>query len=122
MYELTVEAGFSSAHNIRGYEGACENLHGHNWKVEVHVEAKKLDQLGMVVDFRFIKTRLKELLDRLDHKYLNEIPPFDKENATAENIARYVYKELSKKLNDQRVKVAKIRVWESDHAAASYCE
>lgn len=122
MYELTVEATFSSAHNIRGYEGACESLHGHNWKVEVHVNSKRLDQLGMVVDFKTLKARLKELLERLDHKYLNEIAPFDKENATAENIARYLYKGLSKKINDRRIKVSRVRVWESDHASAVYYE
>jgi len=122
MYELTVDATFSSAHNIRGYEGACEQLHGHNWKVEIVVATKKLDKLDMVVDFRTLKGHLKDILERLDHKYLNEIPPFDKENATAENIAKYIYKELKGKVDDRGVKLSRVRVWESEHASASYYE
>lgn len=122
MYELTIESYFSSAHNLRGYEGACENLHGHNWKVEVHVSAEKLNPIGMVMDFKKIKTETKRVLEGLDHKYLNEVPPFIEENATAENIARFLFRELSAALNDGNIKVAKVRVWESDNAAAAYSE
>ncbi|OGP13844.1 MAG: 6-carboxytetrahydropterin synthase QueD [Deltaproteobacteria bacterium GWA2_54_12] len=121
MYELTVIANFSSAHCIRGYEGACENLHGHNWKVEVTVRAKGLDHLGMVMDFKAIKTRTREVVDRLDHRYLNEVKPFDTVNATAENIAMYIYRELAASIGSG-VSVARVKVWESDTAAAAYFE
>jgi 6-pyruvoyltetrahydropterin/6-carboxytetrahydropterin synthase len=122
MYELTVVRAFSSAHNIRGYDGACEKLHGHNWRVEVSVRSERLDPLGMVMDFKALKAEAKKALDALDHRYLNEVPPFDRENATAENIARHVFKELSGALNGPTVRVSMVRVWESDGAAAAYHE
>ncbi len=122
MYELTVISSFSSAHNLRGYEGACENLHGHNWKVEVRVVSPGVDKLGMVMDFRKLKAETNKILDPLDHKYLNEVPPFDRENATAENLARFIYKELSGVLNAENLKVSGVKVWESENSAASYSE
>lgn len=120
MYELTIRQTFSSAHNLRGYDGACENLHGHNWKVEVSVMADELDHLGMVVDFKKLKVETKKTLSRLDHRYLNEVPPFDKENATAENLARFIFNELSGALNNGPATVSKVIVWESDDACAAY--
>ena len=120
MYELTIIANFSSAHCIRGYEGACENLHGHNWKVEVSVRSRELDRLGMVMDFKAMKARTREVVDRLDHRYLNEVPPFDGVNATAENIARHIFDELSSSIAAPGVSVARVKVWESDTAAAAY--
>jgi len=122
MYELIVEASFSAAHNLRGYEGACENLHGHNWRVEAVVASSKLDGIGMALDFKKLKAALKGVLERLDHKYINECAPFDKENPTAENISRYIYVELSKAVFSLGVKVARVRVWESDNASAVYYE
>ncbi|MFQ5466199.1 MAG: 6-carboxytetrahydropterin synthase QueD [Thermodesulfobacteriota bacterium] len=121
MYELTVETWFSAAHNLREYKGKCEALHGHNWKVEVAVTAEKLDDAGMVVDFKVLKKETEDLLDTLDHKYLNEIPPFDAINVTAENIARFIFEELSGRLNDGNIRVARVRAWESHNAAAAYC-
>ncbi len=120
MYELTITANFSSAHCIRGYEGACENLHGHNWKVEVTVASGTLDKLGMVMDFKAIKTKTREVVDRLDHRYLNEVAPFDQMNATAENIARHIFEELAASISAPGVKVAAVKVWESETAAAAY--
>ncbi|MBI5641982.1 MAG: 6-carboxytetrahydropterin synthase QueD [Deltaproteobacteria bacterium] len=122
MYELTVETSFSSAHNLRGYEGACENLHGHNWKVEAHLTASRLNDIGMVVDFKLIKNELKKIIEKLDHKYLNEVPPFDKDNTTAENIARFIFRELSSAFEDGNVRLSKVRVWESENSAAAYSE
>lgn len=122
MYELTIETVFSSAHNIRGYEGACENLHGHNWRVVVHVRSKALDKTGMAMDFKRLKAVTKKVVDGLDHKYLNDVPPFDALNATAENIAGFLFKEVSKLVNTDTVRVSKVRVWESDTASASYYE
>ena len=122
MYELTVVSTFSSAHNLRGYEGACENLHGHNWKVEAVIASPGLDKLGMVMDFKKLKESVGRILDSLDHRYLNEVPPFDRENATAENLARFIYQELSKALGKGDVSVLRVRVWESDTSAAAYYE
>ncbi|MDP2689615.1 MAG: 6-carboxytetrahydropterin synthase QueD [Deltaproteobacteria bacterium] len=120
MYELTIKSTFSSAHNLRGYEGACENLHGHNWKVEVSVRAEALDPIGMVMDFKKLKAEARKTLSKLDHRYLNEVPPFDSENATAENLARFIFTEISGALNSGAVRVSKVVVWESDDASAAY--
>jgi 6-pyruvoyltetrahydropterin/6-carboxytetrahydropterin synthase len=122
MYELTINASFSSAHNLREYGGACERLHGHNWDVEVTIGAEKLDKLGMALDFKVLKAEAKKVLDGLDHKYLNELPPFDKLNPTAENLSEFMFKELSKTLNKGNVRVKKVKVWESTKAAAAYYE
>ena len=122
MYELTVISDFAAAHNLRQYEGECENLHGHNWKVEVTVASKKLNKIGLGVDFKILKRTLENILKRLDHKYLNEIQPFDKENPSSENIARYIFKQLQKEIKDKNIKTARVKVWESENAAAVYYE
>ncbi|MBI5560659.1 MAG: 6-carboxytetrahydropterin synthase QueD [Deltaproteobacteria bacterium] len=122
MHELTITTDFSSAHNLRGYEGSCERLHGHNWKVEVRIAAERLDKLEMALDFKVLKEKVNRVVEKLDHRYLNEVPPFDKTNPTAENIASFVYRELSPVLNDGNIKVKKVRVWESDKASAAYYE
>ncbi len=122
MYEITVEAEFSSAHSLRGYEGGCESLHGHNWRVEVFVRSSLLDALGMVMDFRTLKGRIKTLVEDLDHRNLNEVPPFDSINPTAENISRHIYEGVSAALEEEGVKVSMVRVWESSTASAAYFE
>jgi 6-pyruvoyltetrahydropterin/6-carboxytetrahydropterin synthase len=119
MYELAIEDSFAAAHNLRGYEGDCEHLHGHNWRVEVCIAAEELDELGMVLDFRQLKAGLAEVLARLDHKYLNEVAPFDAVNPTTENICRYVAEELRAVL-PCRVSVRRVSCWESDKCSASY--
>ena len=122
MYEITIETHFSSAHRLRQYDGECERFHGHNWNVQIFVAADKLDDLGMVMDFKDLKQKTKPLIDKFDHQYLNDIPPFDEINPTTENMARYIYDELSKVVNDSRVKVSKVTVWESDNSFASYIQ
>jgi 6-pyruvoyltetrahydropterin/6-carboxytetrahydropterin synthase len=122
MYELTVETGFSAAHNLRGYEGVCERVHGHNWKVEVSVEVEKLSAIDLGIDFKVLTAEAEKVVESLDHRYLNEVPPFDKINTTAENIALYIHAELSKVLNDGNVRVKKVRVWESEKNSAAYHE
>jgi len=122
MYKLKVVTSFAAAHNLNNYQGECENLHGHNWRVEVSVTAKELDKAGLCIDFKILKAEAKELLNTLDHKYLNELNCFKGESPSSENISRYVYKELSSRLNDGNVKVDMITVWESDFACASYYE
>ncbi len=109
--------GFAAAHRVEDYPGNCEHLHGHNWKVEVIVGAEGLDDMGMVVDFRKLKELTGLVLLRLDHSYLNETPPFNETNPTAENIARYLYDQLSRE-----VKVSRINVFESEGSSASYFE
>ncbi len=122
MYSLKVESNFSSAHNLRAYKGKCEDLHGHNWKIEVVAESENLDKVGMVMDFKLIKNELNNILEKLDHKYLNKIKPFDKTNPTSENIARYIYGELKVCLSGRDVRVSAVSVWESDRCRATYTE
>lgn len=118
MYKVKVEAGFSAAHNLRGYKGKCEDLHGHNWKVEIAVEKSKLDKIGMVVDFRLLKEALNAFLEQFDHKYLNEIPYFKKINPTSENIAKYIFDGIKPKISGLKT----VTVWESENSSACYYE
>lgn len=113
---------FAAAHLLRDYEGVCNRLHGHNWKVEVKVSTTRLDKIGMGVDFKVIKDATRELIGRLDHRNLNDIPPFDKINPTAENISAYLYTELSTMLNTDGVKVSALTLWETDRASVTYTE
>ena len=122
MFSLKIITSFAAAHCLINYQGDCENLHGHNWKVEVTVSAETLDTAGLGIDFKILKLETNTLLKTLDHKYLNELPPFLEASPSSENIARYVYGELSRKLNNDNVKVKMITVWESDFASASYYE
>lgn len=121
-YTLKVITDFASAHTLRGYPGACARMHGHNWKVEVEVEATGLDELGMGIDFKVIKQAARGVAEGLDHRYLNDIEPFDTINPTAENIAAYFYKELSGQLNGDRVRVSAVTLWETERACVRYTE
>jgi 6-pyruvoyltetrahydropterin/6-carboxytetrahydropterin synthase len=122
VYEILISANFSSAHNLRGYKGKCEELHGHNWKVEVVFQKQGLDKIGMTVDFTLLKKRLKDILKELDHKYLNKISFFKKNNPSAENIARYIYKEFKRYEGEVDIMVKSVNVWESEKACARYYE
>jgi 6-pyruvoyltetrahydropterin/6-carboxytetrahydropterin synthase len=122
MYELKIISQFAAAHCLREFKGKCEQLHGHNWKVEVHLQADALDRTGLVKDFGEIKEATVEVLNGLDHSYLNDLPPFNQENPSSENIARFLFDELSRRLNDARIRVTKVSVWESDTSCASYLE
>lgn len=119
MYNLIVETSFAAAHNIRGYKGKCEKVHGHNWKVQVVLASEKLDSLGMVIDFKDVKETTHKILSRFDHTYLNELDEFAKENPTTENLARILYNELTKKL-PSAITVSKVTAWESENCGASY--
>lgn len=119
MYELVFQTHFAAAHNLRGYQGSCERLHGHNWKVDVVLRAGKLDQLGMVIDFRDIKSAANGLLDSLDHRYLNELDPFHEANPTTENVAKWIFDELGK-IIPAHIKIHKVTAWESDDCGAAY--
>lgn len=120
MYHLTIHTYFAAAHNLINYQGDCENLHGHNWKVEVTVAARELDKAGLAIDFKILKGETRKLLETLDHKYLNELEPFRVESPSSENIARYLFFALGKILDSTNVTVEKVNVWESDYACASY--
>lgn len=116
MFEIKVTGEFSAAHNLREYRGKCEELHGHNWKIEVVVSGVNLDKAGMIIDFKQIKSRLNKVLDKLDHKYLNRLNYFKRANPTSENIAKYIHDNLKTKVTGLKL----VTVWESDNSSASY--
>lgn len=121
MYYASVEDRFSSAHQLREYEGKCERLHGHNWVVRVTVSGKELDKSGMLVDFGIMKKHLKDILEVLDHRFINEVPPFDKLNPSAENLAEHIFITFSGKMSEyKKVKVERVDVWESEKSFASF--
>jgi 6-pyruvoyltetrahydropterin/6-carboxytetrahydropterin synthase len=122
MYQISVKSNFSAAHNLREYKGKCENLHGHNWNVEVYIESDLLNEEGMVVDFIELKRILKDILDNLDHKYINEVKPFDSLNPTSENLACYIFKSIRDKLKIESLSVKRVDVWETESSKASYYE
>ena len=120
--EVMIEMGFSSAHALRGYQGKCENTHGHNYRVEVYVRGKELNRIGLLIDFKDLKAATKKVVDYLDHKNINDLPPFDKElNPSAEEMAGYFLHEVAREIDNERVQVYKVRVWETDTCAATYC-
>ncbi len=122
MYEVTIIKSFSAAHLLAEIGGKCEELHGHNFKVEVTVGADTLTEEGILIDFRLVKKWLKEILDRMDHQHLNDLPFFAGTNPSSENIARYIYKEMQKQAKDNAVNVQRVKVWESESSALSYSE
>lgn len=122
MYKLTIRTSFAAAHNLINYQGDCENLHGHNWRVEVTVTATELDKAGLGIDFKVIKREAGVVIKELDHKYLNDNPAFKGISPSSEHISRYLYHRLSETLNNDTIKVDNITVWESDNASATYYE
>jgi 6-pyruvoyltetrahydropterin/6-carboxytetrahydropterin synthase len=122
MYEVTVEETFAAGHALRNYQGKCENLHGHNYRIQVTLQGAELDSIGLLVDFVQVKKLLQTVVDRLDHQFLNDLAPFDKLNPSAENIARYFYDEIRAGLNHGgRVTLRQIKIWETDTTSATYC-
>ncbi len=120
MYHLTIHTHFAAAHNLLNYHGDCENLHGHNWKVEVTVATETIDDAGLGIDFKILKKRTNKIIDFLDHKYLNDLAPFKDLSTSSERISKYIFDQLSEDLKDTNVVVERITVWESDNACASY--
>ena len=121
MYTIFVDTHFAASHQLHGYQGACKALHGHTWKVRVEVKTDRLDEIGISMDFKELKSLIRSVIDRLDHVHINEIPPFDTINPTAENLSRYIYEEVNKEL-PPHVSVSKATVWESSNYAISYFE
>ena len=122
MYELKVISSIAAAHQLKGVEGKCEDLHGHNWKVEVFVTGEELGTDGLLIDFKWIKRAAEEVLQGLDHKFLNELGAFEGLNPSSENLARHIHESLRKQLNRENISVSKVTVWESDTAAATYMQ
>lgn len=122
MYTITVKKEFSAAHRLRDYHGSCEELHGHNWRVGASLSGQELDATGMVMDFSVLKKILVEILEKLDHKFINEVDPFTKINPTSENIAKWIYGQLKEKCNNTKANVKSITVWETDTSSAIYEE
>lgn len=141
MYTICKDFTFAAAHAIRGHTGGCENLHGHNYRVRVHLRARSLDKLGMVLDFADLKAIMQEILGPFDHRVLNEVPPFDERNTTAELLAQHVHDEVSRRLaagsgavgrelrggevvgeggENGRIRVTRVEVWENDTSCAAY--
>ncbi len=121
MFELTVESSFAAGHQLRGYGGKCERLHGHNWKVQVHVLAGRLNEIDLAIDFHDLKKYLCECIAPLDHSFLNEVFPFTEKNPSSENIAKWIYDNMRRKLPED-VHLSAITVWESENASATYYE
>ena len=125
VYEISKDFLFSAAHQIRFHPGKCERLHGHNWRVRIHARASTLSRLGMVVDFADLQQIVAEIGARFDHRNVNEVPPFDDRNSTAENLARFFYEEAARRLFEReggRVTVSKVEVWENEGSLAVYRE
>ena len=122
IFEVYIKSHFSAAHSLKGYSGDCARVHGHNWMVEVFVACAELDKLGIGIDFREVKSAVKEVLEALDHRDLNDLPMFGVQNPTSENIARFLYKELSRRLNTEKIHVSRVKVSETPGAGAFYWE
>ncbi|MFA5389550.1 MAG: 6-carboxytetrahydropterin synthase QueD [Candidatus Omnitrophota bacterium] len=122
MYEILIKGDFSSAHNLVGYKGKCEDLHGHSWKIEAKFQKEDLNDIGISVDFTLLKAKLKEILKKLDHTYLNKLDVFKKQNPSAENIARFIYLKLKSGVKEKGLSLKSVSVWESETSCATYYE
>ncbi|MBF0475386.1 MAG: 6-carboxytetrahydropterin synthase QueD [Deltaproteobacteria bacterium] len=122
MYQLKTVTHFAAAHQLRGFKGKCESLHGHNWKVEVYLEGNTLNDVGLLMDFGEVKQATYQLLDGVDHTNLNDLDQFKVINPSSENIAHYLFDQLSARLNNDMIKVARVCVWESENSCACYLE
>jgi 6-pyruvoyltetrahydropterin/6-carboxytetrahydropterin synthase len=121
MFEVSVEQTFAAGHALRNYKGKCENVHGHNYRVRITVQGDQLDATGLLVDFLDVKSLIGGVVDYLDHQFINDLPPFDELNPSAENIAKYFYDRVSGGLkNEVPVRVSEVKIWETDTSSAVY--
>jgi 6-pyruvoyltetrahydropterin/6-carboxytetrahydropterin synthase len=121
MFEVSVEQTFAAGHALRNYKGKCENVHGHNYRVRITMQGDQLDSTGLLVDFLDVKQLIGAVVDYLDHNFINDLPPFDLLNPSAENIAKYFYDRVSGGLKSEvPVRVAEVRIWETDTSSAVY--
>jgi 6-pyruvoyltetrahydropterin/6-carboxytetrahydropterin synthase len=117
-----VEERFAAAHQLRGYKGKCENMHGHNWKVQVFVSADRLNDIDLAIDFHDLKAMVRETISTLDHSLLNDLFPFTEKNPSSENIAKWIFDSMKKKINGDHIGLSAVSVWESETASATYYE
>ena len=120
MFEVCVEETFAAGHALRNYRGKCENVHGHNYRVQLTFRGPRLDDAGLLVDFVVVKKLMQGVVDRLDHQFLNDMAPFDAINPSAENIAKYFYDEISRGVAPGAVELGEVRIWETDTSSAVY--
>lgn len=121
MFEVMIERNFSSAHQLRGYRGKCENLHGHNYRVEIYARGRELNHIGLLVDFVELKEAADEVVNFLDHRNINELEPFVEElNPSAENLARFILERVARRVGDDRVQIYKVRCFETPTSVATY--
>ena len=122
MYDLMIESQFSSAHQLRGYKGKCEALHGHNWRVQITVSSDNLNDIGIMVDFHELKDISGEVISSLDHSFLNDVFPFTEINPSSENIAKWIFDSMKKKIDSKLCDVSSVTVWENETSSATYYE
>jgi 6-pyruvoyltetrahydropterin/6-carboxytetrahydropterin synthase len=122
MFQVSVDEGFSAGHALRGYKGKCENPHGHNYKVRITIEGPDLDAIGLLYDFTHLKRVMREIIGGVDHIYLNDTPPFDALNPSAENLAKYFFDETKRQMGaaPEGARIASVTVWETDTSSATY--
>jgi 6-pyruvoyltetrahydropterin/6-carboxytetrahydropterin synthase len=121
MFEVSVEQTFAAGHALRNYHGKCENVHGHNYKVRITVAGEQLDEAGLLVDFLEIKRAMSTAIDYLDHRFINDLPPFDEINPSAENIAKFFYDRVSEGITGAKgVAISEVKIWETDTSSAVY--
>jgi 6-pyruvoyltetrahydropterin/6-carboxytetrahydropterin synthase len=123
MYEVTVEDTFAAGHALRGYKGKCENVHGHNYRVQVTVQGTELDSTGLLVDFVELKRVMRDVIARLDHQFVNDLEPFTVINPSAENMAKYFYDHIAGSLRPETpLRISQVKLWETDTSSATYRE
>jgi 6-pyruvoyltetrahydropterin/6-carboxytetrahydropterin synthase len=121
MFEVSVEQTFAAGHALRNYRGKCENVHGHNYRVQITVQGEELNGIGLLVDFIELQRLMGQVIDYLDHRFINDLPPFDVLNPSAENMAKYFHDQVSGELrNDVPVRISEVKVWETDTSVAVY--
>ena len=120
MFEISVEHSFAAGHALRNYKGKCENIHGHNYKVQVTLAGNELNAEGLLMDFVELRAEIKGLVEKLDHHFLNDIPPFDQLNPSAENLAKYIFDGIEPGARNQGLRVQGVTVWETDTTSATY--
>jgi 6-pyruvoyltetrahydropterin/6-carboxytetrahydropterin synthase len=120
MFEVSVDHTFAAGHALRNYKGKCENVHGHNYKVRVTIAGNQLDSTGLLLDFADLRAAIKAVVDRLDHRFLNDLSPFDEINPSAENLAKYFCDEITPQLSDSRLSIQTVTIWETDLTSATY--
>ena len=120
MFEISVEHSFAAGHALRGYQGKCENVHGHNYKVCVTVSGQQLNSIGLLMDFVDLREGVKTAVERLDHRFLNDLPPFDRLNPSAENLAKYLCEGLESQVQKQGLRIRSVTVWETDTTSATF--